>query len=104
MVEVLRRDFAPFTSSTPKAFQGERAGKQGTAEGWRVGAKYVVRGHTTQTVLKEYRTSARLMSLEFLHLAEGAQDQSFSVRQGLPSVQGRSSRASSPASSCPCVG
>jgi hypothetical protein len=41
---------------------------EGTAEGWRVGARYVVRGHTTQIVLRteiqnERKASARSMAI-----------------------------------------
>ena len=57
-----------------------------TAEGSREGARYLVQGHTTKTVLNEkYRKSARLLPLESPHLAEGARDQSSSARRGLPS-------------------
>ncbi len=66
-----RRNFAPFASVTEHYTASARA--RSTAEVWRVGARYIVRGHITQTVLNEkYRNSARLLPLEAKTAVEGS--------------------------------
>ena len=71
----------------------ERAGMR-DRRGSAVGARYIVRGHDTNCIKQEYRRSARLLPLE--SLARGCSGSKFFCAPG-PAVQGRSSRASSPA-------
>jgi hypothetical protein len=90
----LRRNYAPFTSSTHRAFHGERAGKS-DGGGLAVGARYVVRDNTKTDCIKQgNKTSARLLPLE--SLARGCSGSKFFCAPG-PAVKGRSSRAPSPA-------
>ena len=76
----------------------ERAGRRDCG-GSAVGAKYIVRGTTTQHKLYKQRckTSARLLPLE--SSARRCSGSRFFCALG-PAVQGRSSRASSPARPC----
>ena len=106
MVEVLRRDFAPFTSSTHKALHGERAGK---VDGGGLTGGCVIRsaGTQTQPVLnEEYKTSAWLLPLESSVyqvvcppppcISRRVLGSKYFCASG-PAVQGRSSCAPSPA-------
>jgi len=89
-----RRNFAPFTTSTftdihasPRAWGTAR----GTGSGCEIHSAREG-GHHTNCI--EYKTSARLLRLE--SLARGCSGSKFCCAPG-PAVQGRSSRAPSPA-------
>jgi hypothetical protein len=82
-----RRDFAPFTSSTHRAFHGEPAGKidgRGLAGGWEVRS---ARTHNTNCINKKYRRAQGLCT--WSPPKGGAGDQSSSAHRGLPSKRTR---------------
>jgi hypothetical protein len=92
-----RRDFAPFSSSTHRAFHGEHAGKSdggGLAGGCE--ARSARTRHNTNCIKEgNIKTSARLLPLE--SPARRCSGSKCFCAPGF-AVQGRSSRAPSPAS------